>query len=285
MKRLINTACAFLLLVSAPAGKSVAQAEPQGRVVRVNGAEIHYREYGSGEPLLLLHGFGGCGDVWEPFLAALAAQYRIIVPDLRGHGRSTNPSNEFTHRQSAEDVRELLDQLGVQRVRAMVISTGGMTLLHMATRYPDRVERMVLIGATTYFPEQARQIMRDSTPDRLSPAERAYFARCAGRGDAQVNTLIRQFHGFKDSFEDMSFTPPHLARIAAPTLIVHGDRDEFFPIDIPVAMYRSIPQSELWIVPSGDHVPIYGAWAPEFLRISIAFLSRARSRPAQSSSR
>jgi pimeloyl-ACP methyl ester carboxylesterase len=280
MNKLITTACTFLFFVSALTGQSVAQTEG-GRVARINGVDIHYRVYGSGDPLLLLHGFGGCGSNWEPFVSALALKYRVIVPDLRGHGWSTNPSHEFTHRQSAEDIRALMDQLGIQRARAMGISTGGMTLIHLATRYPGRVERMVLIGATTYFPEQARQIMRQSPPDELSREDRAYFAECATRGDAQVNALAGQFHRFKDSFEDMTFRPPHLARIIAPTLIVHGDRDEFFPVDIPVEMYRSIPQSELWIVPRGDHVPIYGARLPEFLRLITAFLGREASTSAQ----
>jgi pimeloyl-ACP methyl ester carboxylesterase len=60
--------------------------------------------------------------------------YQVIVPDLRGHGRSTNPAAAFTHRQAAADVLALLDRLGLQRVKAMGISTGGMTLLHMATQ-------------------------------------------------------------------------------------------------------------------------------------------------------
>ena len=98
----------------------------------------------------------------------LAEHYQLIIPDLRGHGRSTNPSGAFTHRQSALDVYALLDQLGVKRFKAMGISTGGMTLLHMATQQRDRVEAMVLIGATSYFPEEARAIMREVPGNALA---------------------------------------------------------------------------------------------------------------------
>lgn len=284
MNPLIMIVSAVTLFVSAPAAHA-AEGEAPGRVVQVNDIDIHYREYGAGKPLLLLHPFGACGAVWAPFIPELARHYRVIVPDLRGHGRSSNPSNEFTHRQSAEDIRALMDRLGIRRARAIGISSGGMTLLHLATRYPERVEKMVVIGATTYFPEQARKIMRESTVETMGPQERARFGQCAARGEAQVNTIVRQFHRFKDSYDDMSFTPPSLARISAPTLIVHGDRDEFFPVAIPVEMYGSIKGSELWIVPRGDHVPIFGHRAPEFLRIATAFLARADAGSAQSPSR
>ena len=71
----------------------------------------------------------------------------------------------------------------------------------------------------------------------------------------------------------MNLTPPYLATIKARTLIIHGDRDEFFPVAIPVEMYNAIPGSQLWIVPKGDHVPIYDGRTPEFLRVTRQFLA------------
>jgi pimeloyl-ACP methyl ester carboxylesterase len=137
----------------------------------------------------------------------------------------------------------------------MGISTGGMTLLHMATSQPDRVDAMVLIGATSYFPEQARQIMRGSHPDSVPRARLDALARFHSRGEEQARMLLTQFYGFKDSYDDMNFTAPLLSTIKARTLILHGDRDQFFPVSIPVEQYRSIPRSYLWIVPNGGHVP------------------------------
>jgi pimeloyl-ACP methyl ester carboxylesterase len=84
---------------------------------------------------------------------------------LRGHGRSTNPSKEFTFRQLSLDVFSLLDHLGVERCKAIGLSMGAKTLLHLATQQPARVEAMVLLSAAPYFPEQARAIMRQSRPD------------------------------------------------------------------------------------------------------------------------
>ena len=171
----------------------------------------------------------------------------------------------------------LLDQLGVTRFRAMGISTGGMTLLHMATRQPSRVEAMVLIGATHYFPEQARVIMRKESQRDPTPQDLQYYRECVARGDSQIRELAKQFGEFKDSYEDMNFTAPLLGTIKARTLIVHGDRDEFFPVSIPVEMYRSIPGSALWIIPHGDHVPILGAHAREFQEVVVPFLQGKRA--------
>jgi pimeloyl-ACP methyl ester carboxylesterase len=243
-----------------------------GRTVPVNGFQMYYESHGSGPPLVLLHGFNASGQVWQKFMAAFGQHYRLVVPDLRGHGRSTNPSGEFTHRQSARDVFALLDHLKIHAFSAMGISTGGMTLLHMATQQPARVETMVLIGATIYFPEQAREIMRKSTPESLTPSQLERLRSIHKHGDSQIRALRSQFNRFKDSYDDMTFTPPHLATIRARTLIVHGDRNAFFPVSIPVEMYRSIPASYLWIVPNGGHVPI-PEHAREFEKIALEFLS------------
>ena len=273
-----------LLALAAPAHALAPRAAP-GKLVEVNGITMHYEELGAGEPLLLLHGFGMCGrGDWNSIATELAKTYRVILPDLRGHGWSTNPSGKFTMRQSAEDIRALLDALGLRKVRAMGISAGGMTLLHLATKYPDRLDKMVVIGATTYFPEQARRVIGGEAAAPMPKEVREMFDRCASRGAPQVRDLSAQFLGFKDSHEDMNLTPPYLGTIKARTLIVHGDRDEFFPVDIPVTMYTSIPGSQLWIVPGGDHVPIYGKRTPEFLRFTREFLAGTRaptSPPAQ----
>jgi pimeloyl-ACP methyl ester carboxylesterase len=259
---------AVLALAFASAGNA------QERTLPINGMKMHYRTLGEGPPLVLLHYYGACGAMWQPHLEALSRQYKLIVPDMRGHGNSTNPSGEFTHRQSARDVFALLDQLGIKRFKAMGMSSGGMTLLHMATQQPGRVDAMVLIGATTQFPEQARAILRASAPGAtLTAAQREEFGSCSPRGDAQTRELMTLFHRFKDSYDDMNFTEPYLSTITARTLIVHGDRDEFFPVDIAFGMYRAIPRSALWVVPNGGHLPTLGPLAPAFEAEALSFLA------------
>lgn len=247
--------------------------EPEGRTVPVNGVELYLEELGQGPPLLLLHEFGGCGDSWRPHVAELARNYRLIVPDLPGHGHSSNRVGGAWHRQAAHDVFALLDSLGVRRVRAIGMSSGGMTLLHMATSRPERIEAMVLVGATPFFPESAREFMRRSVPENLSAEEMAEWSACSARGDAQTREVLAMFRDLEDDYEDMNFTAPYLATIQARTLIVHGDRDELFPIEIPVEMYRAIPDAALWIVPDGGHIPIHGEWARAFREEVLRFLA------------
>ncbi len=139
---------------------------------QINGIEMFYETDGSGEPLLLLHGGGGCHEDWihaghEQFLQ----EYTIIAPDARGHGRSTNPQRTITHRQCALDTLALLDHLGIERCRAIGLSMGGNILLHMATMQRDRMEAMVVVSATMYFPEQARAIMRQVPVENQPAAE------------------------------------------------------------------------------------------------------------------
>lgn len=274
MRRSSTILIAGLVFAFASVGERAAwgQDTSHQRTLSVNGIKLHYQMLGEGPPLVLLHYFGGCGAMWQPHFDRLSRHYRLIVPDLRGHGRSTNPLGEFTHRQAARDIFALLDHLGIQRFKAMGMSSGGMTLIHMATQQPGRVEAMVLIGATTYFPEQARVIMRRSVPDNLTAEEREEWGRCSSRGNAQTREVLLQFHRMKDSYDDMNFTEPYLSTITARTLIVHGDRDEFFPVDIAVGMYRAIPHSALWIIPNSGHIPILGALAPVFQEEALAFL-------------
>ncbi len=265
--------------VSTSAASVQTTSDCSDHTLTTQGISLYYKTCGQGPPLLLLHRFFGTGTFsWGRFIPTLAAKYSLIVPDQRGHGRSTNPSGEFTHRQSATDMFALLDSLGLQQVKALGMSSGAMTLLHMATRQPSRIEVMVLIGATTYFPEQARKIFRAATAESITPEEYQAERERHVRGDEQIRSLRKQFNAFKDNYDDMNFTSPYLSTITARTLIIHGDRDEFFPIEIPMEMYRSIPKSYLWIVTNRDHSIV--DHADEFAIQATQFLSGELARPS-----
>src|SRR5438876_11671780 len=109
---------------------------PLGEIIRINGIEMYYEVRGAGAPLVLLHGGTGAGVNWSLIFKDTPAGYRLIVPDLRGHGRSTNPSGKFTFRQSAPDVLGLLGHRGCERRKAIGVSPAAMALWHMATRLP-----------------------------------------------------------------------------------------------------------------------------------------------------
>jgi pimeloyl-ACP methyl ester carboxylesterase len=214
----------------------------------VNGCQIYYEARGDGEPLLLLHGGSGIGGDWQHvFTSGDPAGYLMIVPDLRGLGRSTNPAGQFTFRQTAKDMFALLDRLSIDRVKAIGLSAGAKTLLHMATQQPDRMDTMVLVSATPYFPAPARSAMAQLTVDTFSDAEWTAQRQRHVQGDDQIRMLYAHLRGLKDSYDDMAFTPPLLATIAARTLIVHGDRDPLYPVEMAMELYRSIPKSALWI--------------------------------------
>jgi len=229
---------------------------------------------GDGEPLLLLHGGTGIGADWAlVFTAGDPAGYDLIVPDLRGHGRSTNPSRAFTFRQAAADVFAMLDRLGVPRVKAIGLSMGAKTLLHMATQQPDRIDAMVLVSATPYFPAPARAAMAQLSVDNFSDADWAAQRTRHVHDDEQIRTLFDQMRALKDSYDDMAFTPPLLATITAHTLVVHGDRDPLYPVELALEMYRAIPSSALWVVPNGGHGPIFGSQAAAFVSVAMNYLS------------
>ena len=243
-----------------------------GATAEINGFEMYYEVFGEGEPVVVLHGIARSGADEKPWANELAKEFQVIMPDLRGHGASTNPSGEFTHRQSALDVFALLDHLGLDRVSAAGFSTGGMTLLHMATQQPDRMEAIVLRGAQPYLTEQSREINRNTDPNNVPEDEMQELRALHKHGDEQIIALLSQFNSFANNHDDMIFTPPLLSTIEARTLIVLGDRDRFVPARIALEMYEAIPDSYLWIVPNAGH----GAGArdePEyFARTAASFL-------------
>jgi pimeloyl-ACP methyl ester carboxylesterase len=242
------------------------------QTVNVNGLDLFYRDTGNGEPLLLLHGFTGSGDDWQHVFAQPIDGFRVIAPDLRGHGRSTNPGDSFRFADVARDVFALLDSLGIDRVKAIGMSAGANTLLHMATQQPSRLQAMVHVSGTPRFPDQARAIMRTMTAETRSEAEWAEMRGRHQHGDDQIRALWKYVRGFADDREDMNFTAATLSRITAHTLIVHGDRDPLYPVELAVELLRSIPNAALWVVPNGGHGPIFGEQAAPFARTATAFL-------------
>jgi pimeloyl-ACP methyl ester carboxylesterase len=165
----------------------------------------------------------------------------------------------------------LLDHLGIETFKGIGVSGKGNVLLDLATKQPERVKAMVLVSATSYFPAQARPLMR-AYPDDLPAAERENLRRRHPGGDAQIEAILASTKAFADSYDDLNFTPPYLARIMARTLIVQGDRDLLYPVDISVEMARAIPRSSLWIVPSTGHGPVLGQRWRDFLKTAAAFL-------------
>ncbi|HKW12693.1 MAG TPA: alpha/beta fold hydrolase [Gemmatimonadaceae bacterium] len=248
-----------------------------------DGAELYYEVHGAGEPLLLLHGGGGAGVNWKLVFDfdAPPVDYRLVVPDLRGHGRSTNPSGLVTFRQLADDVIALLDHLAIEQAYMIGLSMGAKTLLHVATRSPHRVRRMVLVSAAPYFPEKTRAAMRRAAQAPKTDHDWELMRRWHSRGDDQINALWSMAAAFANDYEDLNFTLSRLGTITAPTLIVHGDRDWLYPTSLAIELHTGIANSQLWIVPNGGHGPIFGEMAPQFAETALQFLSGTRTQQVE----
>jgi pimeloyl-ACP methyl ester carboxylesterase len=117
------------------------------RDVPANGTTIHVRVGGHGPAVVLLHGYGETGDMWIPLAAALAAGHTVVVPDLRGMGRSAIPPGGYDKRTQAGDLAGVLDALGIGEVDLVTHDIGNMVGYAFAAEHPGRVRRFVIIDA------------------------------------------------------------------------------------------------------------------------------------------
>jgi len=234
-------------------------------------AEIHYDIHGGGEPLLWLHGGLGHGADWTFIFTEPPPGFRLIAPDLRGHGRSTGAGPRYSFEQSAADMFALLDHLQIDRIKVIGLSGGGITALHMGAMQPARVASLIAVSAPTAFPEQAKAVQRVYAESMLPDAERARL-RERHKREGQLDTLFSQVRAMADA-GDPDFTPDVLMTITAPTLIVFGDRDPLYPVSIAFDLYQAIPNALLWVVPNGGHGPVFGPHAPRFAETALSFLA------------
>ena len=124
-------------------------AAPQttGDYADVNGLHLYYETEGSGRPLVLLHGGLGTGEMFGPSRAALAANHRLIVPDLQGHGRTADIDRPLDVRLMADDIAALIEHLGLEQVDVVGYSLGGGVAFHTAVKYPALVRKLVVASA------------------------------------------------------------------------------------------------------------------------------------------
>ncbi len=227
-----------------------------GQFVETNGVKIYYEVHGEGDPLVLLHGLTMTHEMWSAWINELSEGYKVISIDMRGHGRSTNPKGEFTHKQSASDIYGLLDHLRIDEFNAMGWSSGAMTLMHMVTSDPSRFQSLVLIGSAPYFTQPTREFLARINYDYVSqnkPDWMEYMKILQPGGDAQIINLLGYYGQMAETYTDMNFTKPYLSTITCPTLIIHGDRDAVVTPDMALALNDAISDSYLWIIPNFQH--------------------------------
>ena len=225
-----------------------AQWESEGDVATTWG-NIHYRTAGSGEPLLLLHGYFGQGGQWQKYLEAFSSDFTLIAVDLPGHGKSTNLANGFDTNKAAGSMWELLDQLGYSKISGIGYSAGGMTLLVMSIQQPERLRAMVLAAS-------AHQAAGSPGPDNwedLPPAFQADMLRNHPGGIPQIKKLMA-------THNVPSVDLNKLSEIGVSTLFVVGDRDESFPLGTVLKNYQAMQHAKLWVFPGLGHELFWSEW-------------------------
>src|SRR5262245_40300676 len=235
-----------------------------GRFVEVNQAALYYEEHGDGPPLILIHGGLSTGSFWAPAAAELAAGFRVITPDSRGHGRSANPAGQLSYPRLAADIAALIKALGLHRPVVGGWSDGGQVTLELGARYPGAAAALIAGAAYPDFKagglrEAHRALLgadQAGVPDLAHlDAELGEFAgelKALHPGGAQRwRALIRQTAPMWLDYPGLG--PADLGAIRTPVLVLAGDRDELIPLDLSVSLYRTLPNAELAICPSLSH--------------------------------
>jgi pimeloyl-ACP methyl ester carboxylesterase len=222
---------------------------------------MYYEEHGNaaGPPLVLLHGFNSTGTLaWTQHIPVFGERYRLLVPDWRGHGRTNNPGGAaaMNHRQFARDAIAFCRALGVEQAIFCGTSSGAMQLLSLALEAPDLASALVLCAGSHYYPDALRALWATLTPETWVPGARRDALRAAhtALGPDHWRIVVAAWialgrHAHTDDFPERDA----LRGITAPTLIVHGDRDRFFPVAMPVELHGLLPDSELCILPATGH--------------------------------
>jgi pimeloyl-ACP methyl ester carboxylesterase len=265
---------AILILVFIASLTSYGQVKvnPNGKFFNYNGTKIYYEDTGSGEPLLLLHNFFNTADCWEPYIETYSNQYRTIAVDMMGHGRSDiykKDDFDFRHGDYAKMILALLDSLKLDKVNAIGASSGGTTLIYLNTMQPDRFKSVITVGGHIYYSTHTRELIA-----KLGMEQFREWAENWGQNPEKQEYLAKAFwQDRKPSDGDPYFTPDKLNTIKAKWLVVLGDNDFAIPLQLGIEMNQGIPNSRLWIVPNGDHLPhLEPEIQPEFLRVSLEFL-------------
>jgi pimeloyl-ACP methyl ester carboxylesterase len=201
----------------------------------VNGLSLYYEEHGSGEPLVLLHGGIGAGELFAPILPELAASRRVIAVDLQGHGHTADIDRPLRPETLADDVAALIAHLGLERADVMGYSLGGLVALRTAIQHPERVRRLVLVSipfrrdgshpevlaAMDAMSAEAAEFMKQSPLYEL-------YSRVAPRPEDWTSLIAKTSEAIKVDYDWTA----EVKELAAPTMLVFADADSVRPAHI-----------------------------------------------------
>jgi pimeloyl-ACP methyl ester carboxylesterase len=257
----------------------------QGQYVHANGLKIYYEEYGGGEPLVLVHASlaTGAGN-WKAYVPYLSANFRLIMPDLRGHGRTINPQGVIRLPTLTDDLVAFIKALKLEKPFLCGWSGGGDIALDVGIRYPNSVKAMVVGGVTHRVSEEYYKSMRALGVEAPGKVNIEQFNKTM----PQLAELLQIVHTqspdhWKSLLSQISHEmleptlPSHddLKKITAPTLIIWGDRDQFLPVEDAIELYRLIPNGELAVLPNTDH-SLSRSRVEQFANLAKDFLLRQK---------
>ncbi|MDN3556838.1 alpha/beta fold hydrolase [Halomonas maura] len=241
-------------------------------VVDHQGIRIAFEDSGAGLPIVLGHGFLCSGKMWREQVPVLAEHYRVINPDLRGHGRSGHISEPFTLYDAVSDVIAVLDELGIERAIWCGLSIGGMVALRGALSHPDRVAGLILMdtdagaetawhrvkyramGATArafgfrpLLPSIAKLMFGATTRRENRALVSEWMARVA---ENHVPSMLLGLDALikRDSVLD------RLEEIRVPALVLVGEEDRSLPVALSRRIHERLPDSTLTVIPRAGHL-------------------------------
>jgi pimeloyl-ACP methyl ester carboxylesterase len=250
------------------------------RRLRSGGLEWVYLDSGGeGEPLVLVHGFGGDKTNWTALCRHLRGRYRIIVPDLPGFGESDSPINaRYRVQDHVERLRGFLHDLGVSRPHLGGNSMGGYTVALYGAQHPDEVASLWLINSAGIFsakPSELLAAVQANGPNPLLPQTPAQFVELLRFAMARppyipgfvLDLMARRAMAFialrEQQFIDILEHSPHLetvmAAIQIPTHILWGDQDRLVDVDCVRVLGELLPNCSSTVLPGVGHVPMLEA--------------------------
>jgi pimeloyl-ACP methyl ester carboxylesterase len=217
-----------------------------------SGFKLHFEEHGTGPPVVLLHGLSESLEAWAAQVPALATRYRVITPDIRGHGRSDKPPGPYSVDEFAEDVRGLLDHLGIERADVMGYSMGARIAACLALADPPRVRSLILGGLGIHLvrgvglPLGIADAMEAPSLDQLTDPTQRLFRAFAEQTKSDLAALAACIRGSRQTL-----TEEEVGSIAAPTLIAVGTADTVAGSAQELAAL--MPRARALDIPGRDH--------------------------------
>lgn len=251
----------------------------------LHGKRVAYREAGQGPAVLLIHGMAGSSDTWREVLPRLSKRYRVIAPDLLGHGRSDKPRGDYSLGAFAVWLRDLFDELGIRKATLVGQSLGGGVAMQFVHQHPDYCERLVLISSGGLGPEVGWTLRVLSAPgaEALLPAiappsvvalgerVRSWFTSLDLHSPRAAETwhaysslanpesrqaFLRTLRSVVDyrgqavsAFDRLHFSA------GLPSLLIWGDDDRIIPVSHAHAAHDALPDSRLVVLPGIGHYP------------------------------